>query len=223
MEWDPADRSAGANYFFLTSTVAPRPIAWVTTKDPQTGVVNAAPFSWFQTACADPPLVMIAFGDRKDGSPKDTLRNIQASGEFVVNAATRATLDAMVATSGDVPSDVSEPDLLGLDLTPSHAVAAPRLAASPVHLECRLVESHRYGANGDAPTTVVVGRVVHCAADDDVLDERGNVDPRKVTWVARLGGAWYTAATDLFEHRRPKQEDLLRQSDPGDADHAPDG
>ncbi len=213
MEWDPADRSAGANYFFLTSAVAPRPIAWVTTKDPDSGVVNAAPFSWFQTVCADPPMVMIAIGDRKGGDPKDTLRNIQASGEFVVNAATRESLEAVVATSGDYPPDASEPDAVGLDLVPSHAVAPPRIASSPVHLECRLVETHRYGADGDAATTVVVAQVVHCAADDGALDERGNVDPKKVTWLARLGGAWYTAATDLFEHRRPKQEDVLRRMD----------
>lgn len=216
MEWDPSDRSATANYFFLTSAVAPRPIAWVTTQGPDGGVVNVAPFSWFQTVCADPPTVMIAIGDRKGGDPKDTLRNIQATGEFVVNAATRDTVDAMVATSGDLPPDVSEAEAVGLSLVPSRAVAPPRIAESPVHLECRLLETHRYGGGGDAGTTVVVGQVVHCAADDDVLDDRGNVDPHKATWVARLGGAWYTAATDLFQHRRPKQEDLLRRAGDGD-------
>jgi flavin reductase (DIM6/NTAB) family NADH-FMN oxidoreductase RutF len=89
-------------------------------------------------------------------------------------------------------------------------VAPPRLAASPAHLECRLLETKRLGTDLGG-TTLVIGAVVHVAADDGVLDERGNVDPQKATLVARLGGAWYTAVEEVFAHRRPEQKDALRQ------------
>src|SRR5437867_2181665 len=92
VEADPKTRDRRANYQFLTSAVAPRPIAWITTLDPATGVVNAAPFSWFNAVCAEPPLVSVAIFERAPGVPKDTLRNLRATGDFVVNIATKETL-----------------------------------------------------------------------------------------------------------------------------------
>lgn len=199
MDWSPSERSPARNYHFMVSAVAPRPIAWVTTVS-KTGVVNLAPFSWFQSVCADPPMVMIAFADR-DGGPKDTLRNVLETGEFTLNAATRDLASEVVASSADFPADVSEPDQLGIDMVRAAAVAPPRVAASPFHMECRLVEHHRYGQTN--PTTVIVGEVVHIHADDDVLDARGNIDNARVPLLARLGGAHYLATTDLFDVPRP--------------------
>lgn len=200
MEWDVADRSAGANYHFMTSAVAPRPIAWVTSVSAD-GTVNAAPFSWFQSVCADPPLVMLALADRSGGGPKDTLANIEATQEFVVNLATAEQVDDIVASSAEFPPEESEVEAVGLETRPSVGVSPPRLVASPVHMECRLVETRRYG--GDKGTTMIVGEVVHIGADDEVLDGRGNVDPHKVAFLARLGGRYYTAVRDVFEHDRP--------------------
>lgn len=202
MDWSPSERSAGANYHFMVSAVAPRPIAWVTTRS-RAGVVNAAPFSWFQAICADPPMVMLAIGDREPA--KDTLRNVEATREFVVNAATREQAEAVVQSSAEYAAEASEVDALGLETVPGHEVAPPRLAAAPFHLECRLVETRHYGRQKGS--TLVIGEVVHVHADDGVLDARGNVDPAKVRFLARLGGRNYTSVDDVFELERPTAPD----------------
>lgn len=208
MELDPTGAPASRLYQFLTGAVAPRPIAWVTTKDPATGVVNVAPFSWFNSVCADPPMVMLALAWHPGGRPKDTTRNILASREFVVNAVPRRLLETMVQTSGDYPPDVSEAQVAGLELAPSRKVAPPRLAASPVHLECRLEREVRLGRKLD--TSLVLGEVVHVAADDAVLDAKGNIDPAKLTLVARMGGSWYTDTDPHVEVARPRIADAMR-------------
>lgn len=212
MELDPKTRESRLNYHFLTSAVMPRPIAWVTTLDPATGVLNAAPFSWFQAVCADPPMVMLAIQHRADGSPKDTVRNIRASKEFVVNVSPKALAEAMVKSSGDYPPEVSEVEVLGLRTTPSKEVKPPRLADSPVHLECRLHQEIPLGNQGG--TSLMIGEVVHIAADDAVLDHRGNVDPAKLILVARLGGQEYVDTERFFTMRRPTGDDLRRAAQP---------
>ena len=208
MEADPRTRDIRANYHFLTSAVMPRPIAWVTTLDPATGVLNAAPFSWFQAVCSDPLMVMLAIQRRADGTPKDTTRNIRASREFVVNVSPRALAETMVKSSGEYPPDVSEVEALGLRTTPSKAVKPPRLADSPVHLECRLHQEIPLG--NKSGTSLILGEVVHIAADDAVLDARQNVDPGKLVLVARLGGQEYVDTERFFTMRRPTPDDLLR-------------
>ncbi|HEX2065379.1 MAG TPA: flavin reductase family protein [Candidatus Thermoplasmatota archaeon] len=195
MEWDPAQRPGSATYRFLTSAVAPRPIAWVTTVSPA-GVVNAAPFSWFNAVCADPPMVMLSIRARPDGSPKDTLRNLRDTGEFVVNAAPAALAQAMVQSSAEYPPEVSEVAELGLRTAPSVRVAPPRLADSPVHLECRLHRLLQLGRRDDQG--LVLGEVVHLAADDGALDAEGNLDPTKVTLLGRMGGSRYVDTSRPF-------------------------
>lgn len=208
MEADPGTREARANYHFLTSAIVPRPIAWVTTVDPGTGVVNAAPFSWFNAVCADPPMVSLAIIQRSDGTLKDTVRNIRATGEFVVNVAPKSHLREMVQSSNDYAADVSEVDVLGLQTVPSHKVRPPRLAASPVHLECRLAQEIPLG-NKNA-VRLLLGEVVHLAADDAVLDARGNVDPAKLVVAARMGGSEYVDTGAFFTVKRPDAGDRLR-------------
>ena len=200
MEWDPAERSAGANYHFLTSAVAPRPIAWVTTMDAK-GAVNVAPFSWYQAVCAGPPMLMIGIGRRPDGSRKDTARNILDQGEFVVNSVTLDLVHTMVETSRGLPPGTSEADQAGVELAPAQKVRAPRIAASPIHMECVLDRHLEIG--DEAPVDLVFGRVVHMHADDAVLDARGNVDNTRVPLVARHGGIHYSATRSLFDIPRP--------------------
>jgi len=208
VEWNPASRASKDNYRFLTSAVAPRPIAWVTTVDSR-GLVNAAPFSWFNTVCPDPPMVAIAIGSRADGSPKDTYRNIRDTEEFVVNVVTRQAADVMVQSSAEYAPDVSEVAELALHTTPSVAVRPPRLAASPVHLECVLHEAITLGTHGDHH--LVLGRIVHIAADDATLDAKGLVDPEKVVLVGRMGGANYADTSNHFQMPWPKMApDRLR-------------
>lgn len=209
MELDPATRESRANYHFLTSAIVPRPIAWVTTVDAETEVVNAAPFSWFQAVCADPPMVMLAIQRRADGSPKDTVRNIRATKEFVVNVSPKALAREMVQTSGEYGPEVSELAEVGLATAPSRKVRPPRIAASPVHMECRLHQEVALGGNGG--TSLLIGEVVHFAADDAVLDARGNVDPAKLALVARMGGAEYVDTERFFTLKRPSMDDVLRR------------
>jgi flavin reductase (DIM6/NTAB) family NADH-FMN oxidoreductase RutF len=136
MEYDPENLSPRERYKVLTSFVLPRPIAWVTTIGP-TGVVNAAPFSFFNVFCESPPICMFAINQRPDGRVKDTLVNIQRTNEFVVNIADEPLARAMHESSGDFPSDVSEPNYLGLKLAPSNKIAVPRLADTPWAMECK--------------------------------------------------------------------------------------
>jgi flavin reductase (DIM6/NTAB) family NADH-FMN oxidoreductase RutF len=199
VETDASAWSASRMYHFLVSAVAPRPIAWVTTK--ADGVVNAAPFSWYQSVCADPPIVALAIADQ-DGHLKDTARNILITGEFVINAVTAELAQTMVATSATYAPTQSEIEALSIATTPSAVVAPPRIAASPFHLECRLHSQQRLGR--EHATTLILGEVVHIAVDDAVLDARGNIDITRCPLVARLGGRQYLNASNVYELERPK-------------------
>lgn len=200
MEWNATEGSLKRNYAFLTSAVAPRPIAWVTTCD-AAGRSNAAPFSWYNAVCGDPPMVMIAIRNHEDGGPKDTLRNIRSEREFVVNIATRSAASPLVASSAEYPADVSEIEALRLATTPSHKVQPPRLADSPAHLECVL---YSITPLGKAPgVNLVIGEVVHFAAADDALDVQGNLDPSKVEFLARMGGPTYSSTAHHWPMERP--------------------
>ena len=136
MEYAAADLKPRDRYKMLAGFVLPRPIAWVTTIGP-TGVVNAAPFSFFNVFCEEPPLCMFAVNRRPDGRVKDTVVNIERTGEFVVNIADEALARAMHDSSGDFPPDVGEPNYLGLKLTPSTKIKVPRLADTPWAMECK--------------------------------------------------------------------------------------
>jgi flavin reductase (DIM6/NTAB) family NADH-FMN oxidoreductase RutF len=136
MQYAVSDVSHHERYKLLISFVLPRPIAWVTTIGPS-GVVNAAPFSFFNVFAEDPPLVMFAVNKRPDGRLKDTWLNIQRTGEFVINLTDEPLAQAMHDSSGDFPPNVGEPDYLGLKLAPSVDIKPPRLADAPWSLECK--------------------------------------------------------------------------------------
>jgi flavin reductase (DIM6/NTAB) family NADH-FMN oxidoreductase RutF len=141
-----------AVYRALVGVVTPRPIAWVTTVDGE-GRVNLAPFSFFNAFGANPPVVVFSPTLRRDGSKKDTLRNLNAVGEFVVNAAVEDLAEKVNATSKELPPGQSEADYAGLTLEPSVKVRPPRVAESPVHLECRSVRSCRSATVRSRPTS----------------------------------------------------------------------
>ncbi len=179
-------------YRLLTSLVVPRPIAWVSTLGPD-GVANLAPHSYFMVVAADPPHV--AFSST---GVKDTLTNVRATGEFVVNIVPRSLAEAMNATSIDLPAEGDEFAWAGLTAAASHVVAAPRVAAAPAHLECRLTQQLEVG---DA--TLVIGEVVHIDVDGDVWAD-GGVDVTRLDPVGRLAGTAYTSLGEVFHHRRPR-------------------
>lgn len=184
----------------LRAVVVPRPIAWVTTRHAD-GRANAAPFSFFNLLCSDPPLLGFGITPRA-GGPKDTGNNIRRTGEFVVNLVPHALAGRMNRTSAEHGPDVDELQEAGLAALPCVHVAAPRIAESPAALECRLHTLIEPG--GEA--LVVVGQVLALhLADAAVLDAgRGHVDTPALDLVARMHGrGWYSRATDLFELGRP--------------------
>ncbi|AKT50418.1 flavin reductase family protein [Arsenicicoccus sp. oral taxon 190] len=184
-------------YGLLTSVVVPRPIAWVTSRS-AAGVDNLAPHSFFTVACVDPPMVQFT-----SVGVKDTLRNVRETGEFVVHLLGERHLEVGNASGTDYPPEVSELDALGLEREPSASVAVPRLAASPVAIECRL---HAALTLGDS--TLVIGAVQHVAVDEAVLDlerpERPHARVSDLAPLARLGrDEWGTVGRVLEIKRIP--------------------
>ena len=165
MEYAPDQLAPRERYKVLASFVLPRPIAWVTSVGP-TGVINAAPFSFFNVFCEDPPLCMFAVNRRADGGTKDTLVNIQRTGEFVVNIADEPLAQAMHESSGDFPPDIGEPNYLGLKLAPSSKVAVPRLADTPWAMECKVWK--QIDVNGDR--VLIMGEGIHFYIRDELWD-----------------------------------------------------
>jgi flavin reductase (DIM6/NTAB) family NADH-FMN oxidoreductase RutF len=188
-------------YRLLISSVTPRPIAWVTSVDRE-GRVNLAPFSFFNAFGADPPVVVFGPNRKKDGSKKDTLANIEATGEFVINAAVAKLAEQMNLSSKELPHGESEIELTGLSVVPSRKVKPPRLADSPLHMECVLRQVLSIG-DRQLSANLVIGEVVQFHVDDSLLDEQGRIDPRKIQTIARLGGNYYCHTSDLFEMKRP--------------------
>jgi flavin reductase (DIM6/NTAB) family NADH-FMN oxidoreductase RutF len=166
MEYAAADLNPRERYKVLTGFVLPRPIAWVTTIGP-TGVVNAAPFSFFNVFCEDPPLCMFASNLGPDGLPKDTVVNIQRTGAFVVNLADEPLARAMHDSSGDFPPEIGEPGYLGLKLAPSTKIAVPRLAAAPWAMECKTWKT--IDVNGDRQ--LIMGEGIHFHIRDELWDD----------------------------------------------------
>jgi flavin reductase (DIM6/NTAB) family NADH-FMN oxidoreductase RutF len=201
MEIDVSQASVADVYQALIGVVTPRPIAWVTSVDLE-GRVNLAPFSFFNAMGANPPAVVFSPVVRRDGSRKDTLRNVEATGEFVLNSAVEALAQQVNLSSKDLPYGESEVELTSLELLPSAKVRPPRLAASPTHLECKLLQILPIGT-GPTSANLVIGEVVLIHMDDAVLDAGGKIDPRKLKTIARLGGDYYCRSTDVFEMRRP--------------------
>jgi len=188
-------------YQTLVAVVTPRPIAWVTTIDCD-GRINLAPFSFFNAFGANPPVVVFSPTLRRDGSKKDTLLNVEATGEFVVNMAVAPLAAEVNRSSKELPHGDREVDYVGLHTAPSVKVKPPRLAESPVNLECKLLQLIPIG-QGPVAGNLVIGEVLMIHVADRVLDEAGKVNPRKLQTIARLGGDWYCHTSDLFTMHRP--------------------
>ncbi|MFM8282448.1 MAG: flavin reductase family protein [Planctomycetaceae bacterium] len=201
MEIDVADAAVVDVYRMLVGLVTPRPIAWVTTLSPA-GVVNLAPFSFYNAFGANPPVVVISPTLTRDGKRKDTLVNIEHHGAFVINASTEHHAEAINRTSAALPPDESEVELVGMATIASRRVPPPRLAGVPFALECRLRQVIPIGS-GPISANLVIGEVVTIVVDDDFLDATGQPDPRRIRAVGRLGADHWCRTTDLFEQGRP--------------------
>jgi flavin reductase (DIM6/NTAB) family NADH-FMN oxidoreductase RutF len=188
-------------YHLLVGVVTPRPIAWVTSVDRQ-GRVNLAPFSFFNAFGGNPPIVVFSPTLRRNSGKKDTLLNVEATGEFVLNAAIEQLAEKINLSSKELPYGESEVELTGLTLKPSLKVKPPRIAETPVNLECKVRQIVPLGT-GPIAGNLVIGEVLVFHVDDGILDDQGRVDPRKLRTIARLGSDYYCRTSDLFEMKRP--------------------
>lgn len=200
MHFVMSDLPVRERYKILVSTITPRPIAWVTTVG-ATGVVNAAPYSFFNAMGDDPPLVVLGLLKGDDGGDKDTATNIFANGEFVVNLVSEGDAAAMSLSCADCPRDVSEIDYAGIVTTPATQVAPPLIATAPVSFECRRVEMLEIGPR----QVIAVGEVVVAHIGDAFLapGDKLRIDNPAMKLIGRMhGAATYARTTDLFEVKR---------------------
>jgi flavin reductase (DIM6/NTAB) family NADH-FMN oxidoreductase RutF len=204
----PSDLLHNELYGILLNSVAPRPIAWVSTVN-ASGRRNLAPFSFFNAVSVDPPLLAFAPGFRpskhltaSEGEAKDTLRNIRETKEFVVNIVTNELAEAMNLTSGEYDASVDEFEVAKLTAEPSTVVRPPRVAESPVSFECRL---HQILTFSPAPTgsSLVLGEIVSIRIHDANLKD-SRLDRDSLDLIGRMGGLQYCRTTQRFEMVRPK-------------------
>ncbi len=193
MFYEPKKKDHGLPKNPFNSLVVPRPIGWVSSVG-EDGVQNLAPYSFFNAVSYSPPTVMLSggVGTASDGM-KDSIRNIEASGEFVCNLATWETRDQMNASSQSLPPDADEIDLSNLTAIPANLVGAPRIKEAPVHLECRYLKSVDIPGWTEADAyRVVFGEVIGIHIDDAFITDEGLVDVAKMLVIGRLGYNDYT-------------------------------
>ncbi|HEY9621739.1 MAG TPA: flavin reductase family protein [Crinalium sp.] len=200
---DPDALSPSDNYRLLSHCVSPRPIAFVSTRSPD-GVPNLAPFSYFMAGGANPPSVAISPVTRA-GEPKDTLRNIQATGEYVINIVSYGIREPMNMASLELPYGTSEWDITGFTPAPTVKVKPARVAECLLAMECRLYQIVAHG-EGSTSANYVIGEVVYFHVANQLMVD-GDIDPIRVDYIARMGGNWYTRVTpqSMFELPRPRQ------------------
>ncbi|MPZ71750.1 MAG: flavin reductase family protein [Nitriliruptorales bacterium] len=201
LEIDPAAQTSRENYFLLTGLVVPRPIAWVSSLS-ENGVRNLAPHSYFNIVSSDPPIVHFTQTGRKD-----TLTNVETTGEFVINFVSVELAEAMNLTAADFPHDEDEFAWAGLEAAASTRVSPPRVAAVRAAFECRVRTILEMG-NGN----MVFGDVVAVHVDESVFRD-GRVDMARLAAVGRLGGSWYSAVDDPFRLDRPTWANLRRATE----------
>ena len=188
-------------YAWMTGTILPRPIAWVSTLSAD-GRTNLAPFSFFQGVTSNPPTLMFSPVNTRDGTKKDTVRNLEQVPEFVVNLVSFALAEKMNATAAVLPYGESESARFDVAMIPAERVRPPRVEAAPVAFECTVSQIVTIG-DGAFAANVVFGRIVVAHVKDAVLDADGRPDAGKLDLIGRLGGSGYARTTERFELKRP--------------------
>jgi flavin reductase (DIM6/NTAB) family NADH-FMN oxidoreductase RutF len=201
MELDPQTMKSESTYKLLIGCVVPRPIAWVSTVGAD-GVNNLAPFSFFMGVCGDPPTIAFSSGPRAKDH-KDTVRNAEHTGDFVVNIVDDDRAEAMNLSSGEYPAGVDEFALTGLTAAPGVKVRAPRVVEAPVSLECRVAQVIPVGRG---PHSLVLGEIVYFHVRDDVYEAAtGRIDVARLKPIGRLAGHQYSYIHEIFEMKRPNE------------------
>ncbi|KAG6896301.1 hypothetical protein C0992_009254 [Termitomyces sp. T32_za158] len=192
-------------YGLLLSGIAPRPVAFVSTIS-EDGITNLAPFSWFNQVSSNPPVLSVSITTlRNPTRPKDSARNIKATKEFTVNIISEPWVAQSNITSVNAPEDFDEWPVSGLTKEPSIHVKAPRVRESAFSMECELLQAIDIPIpeTGEIGTNLILGRIKYIHVRNDVLDERGNVDPGKLQLVARMGGTLYAKVNEGYDINRP--------------------
>ena len=203
VSFDPAAHPPAESYRLLIGSIVPRPIAFVSTMSPE-GIANLAPFSFFNAICSDPPAICFSVANRVP--EKDTIANIRAIPEFVVNIVSEAIAEQMNACSAEYPAGVSEFEKSGLTPEPSEIVKPPCVRESPVNMECRLMQIVDVSAR-PAGASLVIGEVVRFHLDPAIKEEfreSFRIDPAKLRAIGRMGGNGYVRTRDRFEMVRPR-------------------
>jgi flavin reductase (DIM6/NTAB) family NADH-FMN oxidoreductase RutF len=201
MFYEPGQSTHGLPFDPFKSCVVPRPIGWISTLS-EDGVSNLAPFSQFQNLSFDPPHVMLSASEATTGARKDTIVNIEQTGEFVWNMATYDLREAVNISGQELPSHVDEFELAGLTKMPARVVKAPMVADSPIHFECVHVETLRLArgrAGSSGLTDLIIGRVVAVHVKDEFITAAGKIDVLKIRPLARCGYYDYTTIDSIFE------------------------
>lgn len=200
MQFDPKELEQSAIYKLLTGSVIPRPIGWISTIDEE-GINNLAPFSYFNILGDDPPHVM--FSTRRDNnSNKDTLNNVLANKQFVVNMVTENVVEAMNTTASSVASDIDEFQLAKVTPIPSVLVKPMRVKESPIHFECEMVHHYFLEDHNQGGACVVIGRIVMMHFDDKVLLDDYKINMENYKPVSRLAGSNYSKIGEIFSIKR---------------------
>jgi flavin reductase (DIM6/NTAB) family NADH-FMN oxidoreductase RutF len=199
MQLDPHTMKQESIYKLLIGCVVPRPIAWVSTLGPD-GVNNLAPFSFFMGVCQEPPTIAFSSGPRAKHR-KDTVRNAEHTGDFVVNVVDDDLAEPMNLSSGEYPPEVDEFALTGLTAAPGVRVRAPRVAQAPISLECRVAQIIPVGRG---PHSLVLGEIIYFHVRDDLYEAAtGRIDIARLRPVGRLAGHSYARVHDIFQMKRP--------------------
>ena len=203
MFYETSTNDHGLPYDPLKSCIVPRPIGWISTIDSD-GVVNLAPYSFFNGVASKPPMVMFASNGRQPHGSKDTVTNCEETGEFVVNLATWKLREHMNKTSAPVPRMIDEMKLAGLAVAPSHLVKPPRVKDTPVHMECRHFQTVDLPSDRkDQRNAMVIGHVIGIHIDDSILVD-GKVDLSRCRPISRLGYMEYARVDYIFTMDRPE-------------------
>ena len=197
---DPKQNSERDNYKLLIGTIIPRPIAFVTTES-EDGIVNGAPFSYFNIVSSNPPMVSLAIQRPSEGL-KDTARNIYSSREFVVHIVDDENVAKINETAASLPATESEIGLANLTLVQSENVSVPGVKEAKVRMECRLVQAIPFGGDGPG-SDLFIGEIVRFHIEKEIYED-GRIDPRGLKAVSRLAGANYAKIGEIFSVERPK-------------------
>lgn len=198
---NPAETDRKQVYKLMTGSIVPRAIAWVSSISPE-GIPNLAPFSFFTAVSSEPPTILFCPSLRSsDKSEKDTYHNVVSTGEFVVNFVNESTAEAMNITATEFPADVDEFAQAGLTAIPSVLVKAPRILESPIHFECKLLQTVDVGDGH-----IVIGEIIYMHFSETVFREGNYIDTLALQPIGRLAGNSYSRVNDLFQLVRPASQ-----------------